>query len=399
MGGEGGAAGIRADFETSLHNTRAGMATWYARSNGGMETLIDVGYDKFFCRRCHDESDPSWAGRASCADCHESGSEPPKHLESETCLGCHGRPDSNAEPWPGTDVHAATYDCVGCHGGSDVHGDGAEYDTLLRPSAVTSSCEGCHAEGLDGAPAPPEDAYHGTDHDAVDCSLCHAETASSCINCHLDDYLDSQEQCLSAQVFDWKFVMKVDKTGDGNEVYHPASITTLKYNCDRDKNPAPCFEQGTDPKKTFAVFAPYFAHTVSAKAVEDILGTPGVPGAPPPGDASGCAYCHGAANCDAILGAGDPKLKLIQFDGATLDNPIAGLIPLPDDYRERFAVDFVEWAEGPGTGCQEGEQNLVLFETGPDLWQTGADTNVERKNELGRPLTMQELTTFCPPPP
>jgi len=114
-------------------------------------------------------------------------------------------------------------------------------------------------------------------------------------------------------------------------------------------------------------------------------------------DLDGCAYCHSAPNCDTVVDAGDPKQKLLEFDGTQLVNPIRGLIPLPPDYQERFSIDFAEWAEGPSTGCQSPPQNLVFFETGPDLWQTGEDTDVPNKTELGRPLTGTEFERFCPP--
>jgi hypothetical protein len=43
-------------------------------------------------------------------------------------------------------------------------------------------------------------------------------------------------------------------------------------------------------------------------------------------------------------------------------------------------------------------QNLVLFETGPDLWQTGDDATAPNKRELGAPLTQAEFEKFCPAP-
>jgi hypothetical protein len=42
-------------------------------------------------------------------------------------------------------------------------------------------------------------------------------------------------------------VMKWDKEGDGNEVFHPATMMTVKYNCDRDADPGLCPDDG-DPK-------------------------------------------------------------------------------------------------------------------------------------------------------
>jgi hypothetical protein len=115
----------------------------------------------------------------------------------------------------------------------------------------------------------------------------------------------------------------------------------------------------------------------------------------------GCNYCHGGENCDAITGANpDAKVKLIEWNGAGLSNPISGLIPLPSDYRDRFEVDYAEFEAGPGTGCPEpgSPKPLVYFETGPDLWQTGEDTTAPNPEETGRPLTLQEFQQFCPPP-
>jgi hypothetical protein len=396
-GGEGGAAGIRADFETSLHKTRAGLEFWYARKNGGIDSLIRTPYANFLCRQCHNPEDASWANTSTCEDCHEAGSDPPKQLQSVTCLGCHARQRAEAMAIDDRDVHASTSTCASCHRSNDVHGNGTVYDSMLRPGAIATRCTDCHGQGVEGAKDPPSDAYHAAQHDAVDCALCHTEAVLSCINCHLEDELVSQEKCESVRISDWKFVMKWDKDGGGNEVYSPATLTTIKYNCDVEQNPSPCDEQAFDPKKTFAVFAPYYAHTVTQQAMDEILSTPGDPSAPAPGSSDGCAYCHSAENCEAILSAGDPKLKLIAFDGKTLVNPMKGLIPLPADFRDRFEIDYVEWAEGPGSGCQTAPGDLVLFEVGPDLWQTGEDTSPPNKSELGRSLTAAEFQIYCPP--
>jgi hypothetical protein len=291
------------------------------------------------------------------------------------------------------------YTCASCHKSNDVHGNGTAYDTMLRPGAIAVRCTDCHGEGVDGAPAPPSDSYHSALHANVDCSLCHSETVISCINCHVEEDLDRGEKCQTGPVFNWKFVMKWDR-GEENPVYHPATIMTLKYNCDRAEDPGECLDDGDD-KKTFAVLAPFYAHTVTQQAIDNITSTPGVPGAPGPGSSDGCAYCHSTANCDTISDAGgmNDKQKLIEWNGTGLNNPISGLIPLPADYAERFEIDYAEFEAGPGTGCPTpgNPKPLVFFETGPDMWQTGEDTATDPNTlEVGHPLSESEMQKFCP---
>ncbi len=417
-GGEGGVGGAPiANFPTSLHNTRAGQSFWFDEANGGIEKLIGVPYEDFTCQGCHDTSrdpdDPNFVYEPSCADCHfdngaggAGGMALASHLDSATCLGCHGR-QARENAIIGADVHtAAGFQCAVCHGertpdddtidAPDVHGDGNPYDSLLRPGAISARCTDCHDTSDPDFTAVN---YHGSQHGNVDCALCHTETVISCINCHLEEELDNEQKCPSTVISNWKFVMKWDKEGDGNEVFHPATMMTVKYNCDRDADPGLCPDDG-DPKKTFAVLAPYYAHTVTPQAIANIQ------------DGGGCAYCHssfgpGAAAdiCAVIDGAGgaNPKQKLIEFQetGAEgtgrLTNPISGLIPLPEDYQDRFAVDFVEYAKGPGLGCENPPEAVnVFFETGPDLWQTGADfPESANPRELGVPLNTEDYAQFC----
>ncbi len=427
MGGEGGIGGeIAANFETSLHNTRAGQSFWFAADNGGIENVIGVAYAEFTCQGCHappPEGEVDTWTEPSCADCHfetgvggAGGMPLASHLDSQTCLGCHGR-QARENAVVGMDFHTvAGFQCAACHGdrtdddgvvdAPDVHGDGTAYTSLLRPGAISAGCDDCHTGDNAPDPAIPFHAPFGGDsHANLDCALCHTETVISCINCHLEEELDNEEKCASTVISNWKFVMKWDKEGDGNEVFHPATMMTVKYNCDREADPGDCPNEVEDPKKTFAVIAPYYAHTVTQAAMDDILSAPAALGT------DGCGYCHGAANCDDIVAAGPSnKLKLIEFtvtggggaggapETGRLSNPISGLIPLPQDYADRFEVDFVEYAKGPGLGCEPGPSAVnVFFETGPDLWQTGADfPESANPRELGAPLTQEEFEVFCP---
>ncbi len=397
-GGMGGMSGIEANFATSLHNTREGKHFWYSADQNGMEVLTGVDYNEFACKDCHDgAANPDWT-EPTCGDCHDDGD---KHLQSETCLGCHGRQKAEIGMVQGMDFHSLAtpaFVCADCHKSNDVHGNGTEYDTMLRPGAISTRCTDCHVDG-GSAPLPPEDSYHGAQHGALDCALCHTETVISCINCHVEEDLDFGEKCQTGPVFNWKFVMKWDKEGDGNEVYHPATLMTLKYNCDRDADPGNCPDAATDPKKSFAVFAPFYAHTVTQQAIDNITSSGMAFGQ------DGCAYCHGADNCDTILNAGNgnPKQKLIEWTGTGLTNPISGLIPLPADYADRFEVDYAEFEAGPGTHCKDPDnpntpKPLVFYETGPDMWQTGEDTTAPNTAEVGHPLNANEFAKFCPEP-
>lgn len=69
---------------------------------------------------------------------------------------------------------------------------------------------------------------------------------------------------------------------------------------------------------------------------------------------------------------------------------------------DRFEIDYAEFTTGAGSAClTDGSPTPIQFaETGPDLWQTGADFDASAAplEELGRPLTLQEFRTFCPAP-
>jgi hypothetical protein len=382
--------GVLPNFETSLHNTRAGQEFWYRDTNGGFEGLINVEYDELTCQGCHNKADDAWQGEPSCGDCHGAND---KHLQVETCLGCHGRQKAErgrlamlgrADVHTNSDSPLLAKGCASCHGlingATDVHGNGTAHDSLLEPGAIVARCEDCHdTSDPDFVAIDFHAPFGGSAHTNVDCSTCHMETVISCINCHFDEEVDNGLKIAGGQIFDWKFIMKWEK--DGAEKYHPATVMTLEYDCAREGDHPECADEEADPKKTFAVFAPFYGHTITEQAMQNILDSD------PAFGTDGCGYCHGADNCDAITGADpDNKLKLIAWDGATLTNPIKGLIPLPDNYQLIFEMDFAE------IGL---DSELTFFETGPDLWQTGVDIPAPM-NYYGRPLTEAEFSKFCP---
>ena len=99
-------------FENSLHRTSRGMAYWYDKARGGLETITGVPYSQLMCGSCH---------AASCEECHRtekngvSAYSTEAAKKQETCLKCHGREsamiltiDNKANQ---TDVHIASV-CV-----------------------------------------------------------------------------------------------------------------------------------------------------------------------------------------------------------------------------------------------------------------------------------------------
>ena len=66
----------QSNFETSLHKTRNGKATWYNAENGGFETITNVPINQVGCVECHDANDangdpyPATGYEPDCVDCH-----------------------------------------------------------------------------------------------------------------------------------------------------------------------------------------------------------------------------------------------------------------------------------------------------------------------------------------
>jgi len=380
-GGMGGVSGIEANFATSLHSTRVGMETWYDADNGGFEVLTNVPYDELICNGCHDKAaNPDWT-EPTCGDCHGADD---KHLKAETCFGCHGR--QRAERANGNalnDVHIDDVDddgmdgpaklgCNDCHSADDMHGDGNVYASMLEQGAIDADCgqEGCHT-------AVTPSGYHTDDHADVACSTCHTEAVVSCINCHFDQEVDDPASGKRAnrQVHNWKFLVKYQ--GE----YRPATIMTLAYNRARagdDRGAHPDDPDPTDLKKTWAVIAPYYAHTVTKAATDGIA----------------CTDCHAGFGdgkmktlCDAIATG---TLKLLDWDELAtppMQTGASGLIPVPPDYEDVFRIDYVTWN---GSAWE-------FFEEGPDVFHMGTGITGAGDDTLGRELTQAEFEKLCPP--
>ncbi len=124
-------------FKSSLHYTVKGMAYWYDKSQGGLESITGVPYDKLNCKNCH---------TPNCDVCHKTEKDGKDVYSTaaaknqDMCIKCHAREASmmkidkknNTE-----DVHFLSgMKCVDCHTASEMHGDGMRYTSMKQPGAM-----------------------------------------------------------------------------------------------------------------------------------------------------------------------------------------------------------------------------------------------------------------------
>ncbi|MDH5202383.1 MAG: hypothetical protein OEW69_03880 [Nitrospirota bacterium] len=120
-------------FNSSLHHTARGMAYWYDKANGGLETITGIPYSKLYCQNCH---------VPSCDSCHKTtingklAYSTKAARNQEVCLKCHKRAAAVIEmdkAMNQIDVHAAKgMQCMNCHTAREVHGDGTEYKSAKQ---------------------------------------------------------------------------------------------------------------------------------------------------------------------------------------------------------------------------------------------------------------------------
>lgn len=218
----------------SLHATTRGMAYWYDKANGGLETIVGVPYSQAGCAKCH---------VSSCDNCHKQvvngkaqySAEAAKNQEK--CMGCHGREafmimkiDKEANT---PDVHVAKgMTCMDCHTSREIHGDGNVYKSMREPGAMDVTCEQCH----DSLPKSLSHTIHGK---KLGCTACHVRHVVSCNSCHVETMLKEKKR-VSLPVSGWKFLMNY------NGKVTAANMQTFVAPGD----------------KTFMLFAPQFSHSV-----------------------------------------------------------------------------------------------------------------------------------------
>jgi hypothetical protein len=233
-------------FLSGLHSSARGMAYWYDKANGGLETLTDVPYSKLGCQNCH---------VPSCDACHKTEVEGKTVYSAqaarnqEVCLKCHAREASimkidksgNQE-----DIHFAKgMQCMDCHSAREMHGDGTEYSSMKQPGAMDTRCEKCHD------PVKPS-VSHTVHAVKLDCKACHERHVVSCTSCHFET-LFKEGKRVAVPVFGWVFLMNY-----GGQVTS-ANMQTFVV----------------PGNKTFLMFAPQHSHSImkEGRKCDDCHGT------------------------------------------------------------------------------------------------------------------------------
>lgn len=220
-------------FLSSLHYTAKGMAHWYNKANGGLETITGIAYSKLSCQNCH---------VSSCDVCHKTEKQGKPSYSSkvarnqEMCLECHAREASIIkidQLLNQQDVHFSEgMQCMDCHSAREIHGDGSEYISMKQQGAMDTKCENCH-ESITGS------ISHTVHEGKLDCKSCHERHVVSCSNCHFDTLLKEGKR-VAIPLSGWVFLMNY------NGKVTAANMQTFVVESD----------------KTFLMFAPQHSHSI-----------------------------------------------------------------------------------------------------------------------------------------
>jgi len=221
-------------FLSSLHYTAQGMAYWYNKENGGIETITGIPYSELGCKNCH---------VSSCDVCHKSTVDGKVIYSTETaqnqgpCLKCHGREasiikiDKSANQ---LDVHFANdMQCMDCHSAKEMHGNGVEYNSMKQPGALDTKCEKCHD-------AISESESHTIHEGKLECKACHERHVVSCTNCHFQTLVNEGKR-KAIPLSGWTFL--------------------LNYNGKVTSANTQTFVVGSN-NATFFMFAPQHSHSI-----------------------------------------------------------------------------------------------------------------------------------------
>ncbi|MEW6054149.1 MAG: hypothetical protein AB1552_10255 [Nitrospirota bacterium] len=189
-------------YLSSLHYTTRGMAYWYDKKNGGLETLTGIPYtsDRLDCISCH---------VSSCDTCHKTGNGSAQAYSvkearnQEICLRCHKREKTIMKidkDLNQTDVHVIRQmQCMDCHTAREVHGDGTEYQSMKQQGALDARCGNCHQEVR-------KSTAHTVHGDKLDCTACHVRHVVSCTNCHIGTLVNERVR-VDIKLSGWVYLM------------------------------------------------------------------------------------------------------------------------------------------------------------------------------------------------
>ena len=218
-------------FCKGLHYTGKGMQTGYER---GLMKITKIPYYKLTCKKCHVKN---------CDVCHAKKEGKIwkysvfEAKKNKTCVKCHRRAKVAAllaKKQGIKDVHFSKgIMCGDCHRGSDVHGKGISYKSMLEPGAVEASCSQCHTEvQLEKVSA------HKVHKGKLDCLACHVANSIACLNCHFN-YRAHKKGNFFPYL---NFLLLVNHNGKVTA----GTAMTIVYN-----------------GKKFIVYAPYFTHVIT----------------------------------------------------------------------------------------------------------------------------------------
>ena len=296
-------------FLSSLHSTTGGMAFWYNKENGGLETLTGIPYasPQLDCINCHVKS---------CDTCHKTV-EGEKSFYSvkaaqnqDVCLQCHKREktimkiDKDAGQ---DDVHfAKKMQCKDCHTARDVHGDGKAYNSMKDPGAIDASCDKCHA-------SVSKSTSHQIHKDKLECKACHVRHVVSCQNCHFGVLLNEKKR-VDIKLSGWVFLLNYNgkvTSGDTQTFVVPGN-------------------------KTFLMFAPQNSHSIMKQGRK-------------------CGDCHGTESVKQIQGG---RLKLTWLENNELKN-VKGVVPVVDGVM--YECVYQDYKDGKWIPIENPPQPMIHY--------------------------------------
>ena len=295
-------------YFSSLHSSASGMAYWYSKEQGGLESITGIPYEQVGCTKCHVNS---------CDECHKTNVNGRPVYSTDfarsqsTCMKCHARESAmimkidKAANTP--DVHfKADMTCMDCHTAREVHGDSILYKSMKQPGAMDVTCEQCHEEVSDSK----SHTVHG---DKLDCKACHVRHVISCNNCHVETMLKEKKR-VAQSVSGWKFLMN-----------YKGKVTSANM------------QTFVAPEnKTFMIFAPQFSHSVKKE-----------------GDK--CEDCHGNDNVKKVVGK---EINLTWLENGTIVNT-KGIIPVVDGVT--YNTSYQNHNNGVWTPIQNPEKPKLQY--------------------------------------
>jgi hypothetical protein len=313
-----------------------------------------------------------------------------RYSQDDVCLGCHGR--QKAEHNLFTDVHRAIdaanpgevpkFTCMGCHQETEMHGDGTEWDSHLDNPKTSCAQSGCHERELKIAGGKKAtggacrgdqgggvnercETFHLQHVADVDCTACHVRSNTTCNSCHFDSELDKRKRFYrQTPAKGFLFLMNYKDIQDPDVTkVRTATYQSLTIGADCVDGVCEFDPEDTSDVQTFAVFAPYAAHSVTR------------------GEDLECLDCHVADDGNGGY-EGNPAVAQYLTEGIVettrwnaetnlLEGP-TGIIPVPHDWTPdngaALKMDFVYYlgnTTDPVSKNLEGDQWDFLKE-GPD---------------------------------